>query len=232
MKINIGCGPNGQLPEFINLDNSRSIWLSRFPWLKKGMHRVGLLTDAQLKDDWRGVVRYDVSRRLLYPEESVSKIYSSHFLEHIPYLCAVNVLKECHRVLRRDGTMRLVVPDLLWHAERYVQRTREFVSAGSDSDGRRAHDEFMETICGAYLNRRRYGAAHCYMYDYPTLLSILRDLGFRHVKPCPYREGDDQELASFDSRPGESLHLEIRKEEGGGFHDDDGRLHGSARAMG
>jgi len=212
IKINIGCGPNGQLPGFVNLDNSRSIWLSRLLWLKKRMHRVGLLTDRQLKDDWRGVVRCDASRRLPYPDKSISKIYSSHFLEHITYPRAVNVLKECHRVLRRDGTMRLVVPDLLWHAERYVERTRQLVSASLSPDGRRAHDEFMETVCGAYLERRRYGAAHCYMYDYPTLLCMLRELRFGHVKRCPYREGTDRELASFDSRPEESLHLEIRKE--------------------
>lgn len=164
---------------------------------------MGLLTDQQLKDDWRGVVCCDVSRRLPYPDESVWKIYSSYFLEHTPYPSAVNVVKERHRVLRRDGTMRLVLPDVLWHAERYVEKTRQLGSADPTPTAG-APGEFMETVCGAYLDRRRYGAAHWYMYDYPTLLPMLRDLGFRRVKRCRYREGTDQELASFDKRSGES----------------------------
>ena len=69
----------------------------------------------------------------------------------------------------------------------------------------------METVSGAYLNRKRSGALHCYMYDYPTLFIMLQKIGFARITLCPYREGEDQELAGLDNRPGESFHLEIRK---------------------
>ena len=70
---------------------------------------------------------------------------------------------------------------------------------------------FLETVCGAYLGKSRYGAFHCYMYDLPTLVKILKITGFTQIHKCDYQQGMDKELANLDNRPGESLHLEIRK---------------------
>ena len=211
-KLNIGCGPTGQFPNFVNLDNSPSIWLSKFPSIKRILHRMGKLTDQQLKDDWSGAVKCDASRHLPYADGSVHKIYSSHFLEHIPPTKGFHVLKECYRVLRPDGIFRLVVPDLLWHAEQYVKRTRQLMDTQPEIIAdRKSHDAFLESVYGAYLNRRRYGLLHCYMYDWPTLTEILTSIGFKTIQRFDYRQGNDRELAALDSRPEDSLHLEISK---------------------
>src|SRR5437667_261709 len=84
LKLNIGCGPNGQFAGYVNIDNSPSIWLRRLPRVKRILHRWGILTPQQLRDDWRGVKKCDASRRLPYENATVDRIYSSHFLEHIP----------------------------------------------------------------------------------------------------------------------------------------------------
>jgi predicted SAM-dependent methyltransferase len=211
LKLNLGCGPNGQFAGYINLDNSPSIWLSRIPLMRRTLHRLGVLTAQQLKDDWKGVVKCDAGRHLPFKDGSVDRIYSSHFLEHIPYAKALRVLRECHRTLKPGGLMRLVVPDLLWHAEKYVSQTRRLLDGPLTADSRRVHDEFLETIYGAYLHCRRSGALHCYMYDFPTLQEILTKVGFLRIKRFAFRQGDDPELASHDSRPDDSLHLEFGK---------------------
>ena len=211
VKINLGSGPNVLLPGFINIDNSPSIWLAKVPWLKELLHRAGFLTAQQLRDDWRGVVKADASQKLPFADGSVDRIYSSHFLEHLPYEKGARTLQECHRVLSPSGVMRLVVPDLVWHAEQYLQKTRQLLNSGPAKFDRKPHDDFMETVSGSYLNRKRAGALHCYMYDYPTLFVMLQKIGFARIALCNYHKGEDQELASLDNRPGESLHLEIRK---------------------
>jgi hypothetical protein len=38
-------------------------------------------------------------------------VYSSHFLEHIPFNQVPSFLKECYRVLKPGGVIRLVLPD-------------------------------------------------------------------------------------------------------------------------
>lgn len=211
LKLNIGCGPNGQFEGYINIDNSPSVWLAKFPFIKKVLYEIGVIGQHQYTADWLGVIKCDASEKLHYGNETVDKIYTSHFLEHIPRARGQHFIAECFRVLKRGGVMRLVAPDLLWHAERYVERTRALLETTGLADDRIAHDTFLNTVYGAYLNKRRYGAEHCYMYDLPSLISILKDVGFQNICKREYREGDDKELASHDSRPGESLHLEIRK---------------------
>jgi len=48
-------------------------------------------------------------------------VYSSHFIEHVPRHRVRALLRECHRVLKPGGLLRLVVPDLLEMCSRYVQ---------------------------------------------------------------------------------------------------------------
>jgi len=50
--------------------------------------------------------------RLPCPDNSLKLVYSSHFLEHIPYSEVRHFLSECYRVLATEGVIRLVVPDL------------------------------------------------------------------------------------------------------------------------
>ena len=45
-------------------------------------------------------------------DSSLKLVYSSHFLEHIPYSDVNKFLSECYRVLAKEGVVRLVVPDL------------------------------------------------------------------------------------------------------------------------
>lgn len=211
VKLNIGCGPTGQIKGFDNLDNSPSVLLSRIPVLKMALYKLSIINKHQYKADWSGVIRCDVGRRLPYRNEKVDKIYTSHFLEHIPQKKGVRFLWECHRVLKKDGIMRLVVPDLLWHAERYVEGTKALMEESALPYDREAHDTFLKTIYGAYLTHKWYGAEHRYMYDFPTLVSILKEIGFKRILKYDYQEGEDEELATYDSRPEDSLHLEFLK---------------------
>ena len=78
-------------------------------------------------------------------------------------------------------------------------------------DDRTVHDKFLETVYGAYLRKKRYGASHCYMYDLPTLVSILKEIGFEKIRRYQYQKGKDEELPKYDFRPADSLHIEIEK---------------------
>jgi hypothetical protein len=110
--------------------------------------------------------------------------------------------------MRKGGVVRLVVPDLLWYAERYVELTRKLINSKELPVDRSAHDDFLNTIYGAYLKNRRYGAEHYYMYDLPTLVDLFTAAGFSSINKCEFKKGSDEELASFDSRQEDSLYLE------------------------
>lgn len=104
------------------------------------------------------------------------------------------------------GILRLVVPDLAFHARRYLQHLSE-----DESVGREPHDEFLRNIYGAYLQRKRYGASHRYMYDWPTLRTVLHETGFGEVIHQKYQVSLDPELSLLDNRPEDSLHVDAVK---------------------
>jgi len=211
IKINIGCGPNGQLDGYDNLDNSPSALVEKIPLVKKLLYKIGTINEQQYKANWKGVIYCDASKALPYKSESVDKIYTSHFLEHIPHEHGMRILKGCYRVLKKSGTMRIVVPDLLFHAESYVNNTRKLLMGNGLPTDSKSHDCFLKSMYGAYLDNKRFGAEHCYMYDLPSLASALQQAGFKQIEPRGYREGIDAELAAHDSRPEDSLHVEVWK---------------------
>lgn len=76
-------------------------------------------------DGYTGVDLYssdaDVKHDLFkfpYPfkTDSVTEIHASHFVEHIPHVLRWRFFEECWRILKPEGTMRIVVPS--WKSER------------------------------------------------------------------------------------------------------------------
>jgi predicted SAM-dependent methyltransferase len=66
-----------------------------------------------------------------YPSASFDAVYSSHVLEHFTKAQCLDMLRECFRVLRTGGVVRVVIPDLGVTIDEY-QRIRGM--ADSDPD--------------------------------------------------------------------------------------------------
>jgi SAM-dependent methyltransferase len=91
--LNLGCGERFH-PEWVNLD---------------------------LNPASPSVQKWDLRYGLQFPNDSFHLVYHSHVLEHLPRKLGKNMLKECLRVLRPGGVIRVVVPDLEEAAREYLQ---------------------------------------------------------------------------------------------------------------
>jgi len=58
--------------------------------------------------------------KLPFPNETFDLVYCSHFIEHISIENLSNFSNECNRVLKTDGRIRLVLPDLENIAREYI----------------------------------------------------------------------------------------------------------------
>lgn len=67
------------------------------------------------------VIRHDLLKGIPFPDDSFDVVYHSHLLEHFPRRDAAPFLRECYRVLKRRGIIRIVVPDLERIARLYLQ---------------------------------------------------------------------------------------------------------------
>lgn len=84
-KLNIACGVN-----YIN-DES---------WINIDFNTYG-----------PNVKKYNILNKLPFKDQEFDLIYSSHFIEHIPLNKLENFFKECLRVLKMNGYIRIVTPD-------------------------------------------------------------------------------------------------------------------------
>lgn len=68
------------------------------------------------------VHRHDLSRGVPLPDASCDVVYHSHVLEHIRKKDVAFFMKECRRVLRIGGVIRIAVPDLERICRLYLEK--------------------------------------------------------------------------------------------------------------
>ena len=132
----------------------------------------------------------DVTQGL--PFENASFIFAEHFIEHILYGEAMNLLRECRRALADDGVLRLSTPNLDWVWQTHYSLTL------TEPDQLRA--------CFA-INRAFRGWGHQFLYNERTLTATLHDAGFANVVRCQYGQSTHDELRGLE-RHEKSVDLE------------------------
>jgi len=68
----------------------------------------------------KGIIGHDIRKGLPFPADHFDACYSSHVLEHMTRLNGEKLLRECFRVLRPRGVIRIAVPDLEQIARQYL----------------------------------------------------------------------------------------------------------------
>ena len=80
------------------------------------------------------VRRYDLREGIPYTDSSFDVVYHSHILEHFSRQKALGFMRECYRVLRPGGVIRVAVPDLEQIAKLYLEALKR-ASAGDEAWG-------------------------------------------------------------------------------------------------
>ena len=120
-KVNIGCGKTA-LPGWVNYDSSIFMILSRHKLVQRVLFGFKLLSKQQYETSWPpNIIRRDVRKGIPLLNETVDFVYSSHFLEHLNHEEASKLIKDCYRVLKAGGWIRLVCPDLRILASKYLE---------------------------------------------------------------------------------------------------------------
>jgi predicted SAM-dependent methyltransferase len=79
------------------------------------------------------VQKWDLQANLPFPEESFDVVYHSHVLEHFSKCDGLRLLERCRRVLRRGGTIRVVVPDLERIVQLYLSSLEKCVAGNQEA---------------------------------------------------------------------------------------------------
>ncbi|HEY3104436.1 MAG TPA: methyltransferase domain-containing protein [Pyrinomonadaceae bacterium] len=82
------------------------------------------------------VLSHNLRQGIPFPDEEFDVVYHSHLLEHFSRPDTRAFLRECWRVLKAGGTIRIAVPDLERIAKTYLEKLEQ----ATTGDEQRAHD--------------------------------------------------------------------------------------------
>ena len=204
IQVNLGCGshtPDG----WINVDYAFGAFLFKIPGFK--------LINKKLKIfniNWSNeIFLHDLRKPLPWKDNSIDIIYSSHTLEHLSKMEGRMLLKECYRVLKPNGIIRIVVPDL-----KAIISSYETIKIPAD--------ELLEKLHVSYESPYDKGlkkfvaplirCPHKCMYDTPTLLAIISKIGFDAYSKQPFTS-EIKDIGTIEkaSRVFEAVIVEGRK---------------------
>jgi len=170
-KLHLGCGPN-ELSGWLNTD-IRSVSPS--------------------------VIYVDIMEPLPLPDESFDYIYSEHLIEHIPFECGLNHLKECLRVLKHGGTIRISTPDMQFLLDYYkLNKLSEVQIKYLERVVRNAQLDMKFCHPTVLLNYFTHEWGHKFIYDSEILSEALKFSGFYDIRRCAVNESKKHELRGLE----------------------------------
>jgi len=147
----------------------------------------------------------DLTNGIPFQDNSISEIYTSHFLEHLSYDQVKALLTECFRVLEPGGSLSICVPNSEAFIHAYInnQFQEVMLSNGStlnvpdfliESEERIYAKALVETGSKIdWLNYIAYSAnEHRYMFDRENLRNHLLRAGFSEAKERPFNQSLDK----------------------------------------
>jgi predicted SAM-dependent methyltransferase len=113
-------------------------------------------TNLDIESHSAGIQQHDARQRLPFPDATFDVVYHSHVLEHFEASNGARLLRECHRVLRQGGIIRVAVPDLERIAQLYLLALE---NAASGEPGWHPRYEWMKLEMYDQTVRERSGGA-------------------------------------------------------------------------
>lgn len=225
LMLNIGCGYTNTPENWINIDNSFSARLAKYPRIKKFLYRIKLLPERLYNSPWpSSVTVLDVRKGLPYKDNTVKYVYASHFLEHLSRKDGEYFLKECYRVMKKGGVIRIIVPDLQAGVKNYINKMEyvekdtstaspadEFVEGLGLYDNIGKHDSFLIKFVGILQGDKNI---HKWIYDYYSLSLRLKLCGFVKISQRKYLDSQIEDINLLDrtERFKASICIEATKE--------------------
>lgn len=144
------------------------------------------------------VVYLDARRPFPFPDASFHTVFSEHMIEHLTYAEGQQCLRECLRVLRPGGRIRIATPSLRrlvrLYAEKPTEFERRYIEWSIDTFAEHA-DAYLS---GFVLNNFFRSWGHQFIYDEQTLGHALESAGFVDVEEWRVGQSGHIELTGLE----------------------------------
>ena len=180
-KINIGSGLSWRFKNWEILDNGPG------KYKEKSNHK-GKCWDTKL------------------PRNSFDVVFTSHMLEHIPHYRIEKTISEFNRILKINGILRIVVPDLKKVTKAYLNNDKDFFKKSIHyTDHLDIGGSFVSKIISPGKNTLAVsremdeifgGYAHIYHFDFMMLKILLKKWGFGKIYSPKFSKSLDKDMCN------------------------------------
>jgi len=121
---------------------------------KNGISYLNLGCGLIYNKDWNNVdliknkdiIYYDISKGIPFGNNSLDVVYASHVLEHLSYESGKFLLNEINRVLKKNGVIRIAVPDLEIICKEYINNLENVLRENTEVNRQNYEWVFCELI--------------------------------------------------------------------------------------
>jgi predicted SAM-dependent methyltransferase len=163
-RLHIGCGTNF-VEQWINIglfDTPGAIYFS-----------------SKIKNQ-ASFIHFDMTRELPIDPNTIQYIYASHFIEHLNFQQGLNFIKNCYKIMKKDGIIRLTFPDLELWIQKYIENDQNFFKKYYDSTKNINNLPDLKTK-GEIFMSQLHGWGHAWGYDFDSIKDLLERTGFSRV---------------------------------------------------
>ena len=164
LKLHLGCGSDVR-PGWVNLD----------------------LAPAHLEPTPNALfIAYDLRLDLPLRDNCCRLVYSSHFLEHLDLHHGVQMLRECHRVLRPGGVLRLCLPNFGALLKAYAAGDESYHELIAIREAMPEIEPQTETFVDHVNFAAHQNGEHKWIFDEEKIGLLLRHTGFSSVNSAAF----------------------------------------------
>ncbi|KEF43257.1 MAG: hypothetical protein ER33_00500 [Cyanobium sp. CACIAM 14] len=212
-KLHMGCGQTF-LEGWINCDGSLSARLATLPRPLLQVARATGLVDERTFDFIRflrahDVVPVDVLRRWPFADQSIDLIYTSHMIDCFAEQQIRHFFRECLRVLKSGGALRLAGLDLAREVQTYLEDRDSRRLVSMISPPRSEAIGLRQKLRDLVVPAKHYLAHH----DAGSITAMLAEVGFVDIDTLSpgHSTIEGIEPVNLHQRQGESMYIEARK---------------------
>jgi predicted SAM-dependent methyltransferase len=145
------------------------------------------------------ILQLDATKPFQIPNDTFDYVYSEHVIEHISFRDGMFMLRECHRILRPGGIIRLITPSLRFLIRIFSSTRSETEEAYLNWCMNHTTHWAPKPLPGFLFNVFVRAWGHQFIYDEDTMRLALEIAGFDPINQGEILESQHAMLRSREN---------------------------------
>jgi len=197
-RLNVGCGIN-----FVE------------NWINIGLFDIpgGIYSLSKTKNQTL-IIHFDMTQEFPINPNKIRYIFAAHFIEHLNFSQGINFLRNCYKVMRKNGIIRLNFPDLELWSKKYYENDLSFFKKYYDFSKNISGLPELRTKGEIFMSQVHWWD-HKWCYDFDSIKDILERAGFSNIARKKVFESSLPDIKKLESdapdRILETIYVEAEK---------------------